>query len=335
MGVSDLQKLKNSIWCIQTEDVVSNLAKQLEEILEGEDFNELESSASYIALPESPRSSSSIGKDLGAVDTKIGQCKIDIELKTKKIKEWEAKYKNQDSLLDLLLDKKFELKNLNKTLQNLKPLPKSAKTPDEFIQTFETKQAILTEKQAELSEFKMQQASLIAQAPEETQEEMQENIRIAESHYEHLESDAVGILDIRYAFIKIKGEKDSQTLDPWLDELGRVLAPLTAERYTKVKLLEDSLSRAVRTDGLEIPFDLLSAGTKVGLGLAVLLSMARYFLEGLDGFLIMDDPLVDMDPKRQEATAKVIQNFSRAKQVLIATCHPEHANLLGGNTIIL
>ena len=51
--------------------------------------------------------------------------------------------------------------------------------------------------------------------------------------------------------------------------------------------------------------------------------------------MILDDPLVDMDPERQEATAKVIQNFAREKQILIATCHPTHADLLGGHIIPL
>jgi exonuclease SbcC len=63
--------------------------------------------------------------------------------------------------------------------------------------------------------------------------------------------------------------------------------------------------------------------------------MARYFLEGLEGFLVMDDPLVDMDPERQEAAAKVIQNFASEKQILIATCHPTHADLLGGHMVLL
>ena len=49
-------------------------------------------------------------------------------------------------------------------------------------------------------------------------------------------------------------------------------------------------------------------GTKVGLGLALRLAMSKYFLEGSDGFLIMDDPLIDLDPERQEAASEYIVN---------------------------
>lgn len=47
------------------------------------------------------------------------------------------------------------------------------------------------------------------------------------------------------------------------------------------------------------------------IGLAVRLAMDRCFLGTADGFLILDDPLVDMDPDRQAAAAKVIGEFVR------------------------
>ena len=252
-----------------------------------------------------------------------------------KIREHKMKRDELNQRVKSAKEKRAELKDRNNKIQKLKPLPKSVKNPDEFIQGFEEKQATLKEKQAELSDLKVQQAGLVAQSPEETQEEMLASIRVAESRYEQVKTEGEAIQEIRDAFMKVKTEKDSQTLNPWLEELGRVLEPLTADRYNSVNLSEVNLAKAVRVDGSEIPFDLLSVGTKVGLGLALRLSMAKYFLEGLEGFLVMDDPLVDMDPKRQEATAKVIQNFAREKQILIATCHPAHADLLGGHRILL
>jgi len=336
LGVSDFTGAKKLYAAYKEQsEAVSNLKTQFEEVLEGDAFEELETLAKTAASKETPRSSGSIGKELGAVDTKINQCEIDIEAKTNQIHEWETEYKTQDNLLDLLVEKRAELKDRNNKIQKLKPLPKSVKNPDEFIQGFEEKQATLKEKQAELSDLKVQQAGLVAQSPEETQEEMLASIRVAESRYEQVKTEGEAIQEIRDAFMKVKTEKDSQTLNPWLEELGRVLEPLTADSYNSVNLSEVNLAKAVRVDGSEIPFDLLSVGTKVGLGLALRLSMAKYFLEGLEGFLVMDDPLVDMDPKRQEATAKVIQNFAREKQILIATCHPAHADLLGGHRIIL
>lgn len=316
-------------------EVAANLKTQFEEILEGDVYEELEALVKETADEEAPRSTGSIGKELGTVETKISQGESDIESKTNQLKEWEKEYKSQDNLLDLLVEKRSEFKDLNSRQQKLKPLPTSVKNPDKFIQDFEEKQNTLKEKDTELSGLLIQQAGLEARAPEETQEEMAANIRVAEHHFEQVQMEGEAIKEIRDTFSKVKMDKDSQTLNPWLEELGKILEPLTADRYKRVNLAEANLAKAVRADGLEMPFELLSVGTKVGLGLALRLSMARYFLEGLEGFLVLDDPLVDMDPERQEATAKVIQNFAGEKQILIATCHPIHANLLSGHRVLL
>jgi exonuclease SbcC len=126
-----------------------------------------------------------------------------------------------------------------------------------------------------------------------------------------VEGDA--ILEIQKTFQEIKSAVDSQTLDPWLEELKRVVLPLTADRYRLIAMEEKGPGKVIRADGLEIPAEVLSQGTKIGLGLALRLSMARYFLRDLDGFLILDDPLVDLDEERQRAASQVIQGFSKGK----------------------
>ena len=88
-------------------------------------------------------------------------------------------------------------------------------------------------------------------------------------------------------------------------------------------------------DGAEIPLDVLSAGTKDALALALRLAMASYFIEGSDGFLMMDDPLVEMDPERQKAAAAALQSFAEGRQLILFTCHPSTAALLGGRLISL
>jgi len=41
----------------------------------------------------------------------------------------------------------------------------------------------------------------------------------------------------------------------------------------------------------------------------------------------MDDPLVDLDPHRQELAAGVLSGFAEEKQLILFTCHPAHASL--------
>jgi len=49
----------------------------------------------------------------------------------------------------------------------------------------------------------------------------------------------------------------------------------------------------------------------------------------------MGDPLVNMDPARQEKAAELMKEYASNKQILIFTCHARHAELLGGNQIKL
>jgi exonuclease SbcC len=80
---------------------------------------------------------------------------------------------------------------------------------------------------------------------------------------------------------------------------------------------------------------MLSKGTIDVLALAVRLGMAEHYLDGGGGFVLLDDPLVNLDPARRAAAADCLREFARERQTIILTCHPSHASLLGGNTISL
>jgi DNA repair protein SbcC/Rad50 len=91
----------------------------------------------------------------------------------------------------------------------------------------------------------------------------------------------------------------------------------------------------VRDDGEVLGAHLLSTGTQDVLGLAIRLAMAEFFLDGKQGFLVMDDPLVDMDPSRQQQAASLLRNYAEenGRQVIVFTCFPGHAEMLGGRVV--
>jgi len=57
--------------------------------------------------------------------------------------------------------------------------------------------------------------------------------------------------------------------------------------------------------------------------------------ESRKNFVIIDDPLVDLDPDRQSRAAEVIKEFAKHKQIILLTCHPSHAKMLGEHQIHL
>jgi exonuclease SbcC len=328
-GLAEGKALYEKYW--EQAKSVGRLQAAFEESLEGHEFDKLETAVAA-ADDRAARPSTTVAREQGRIQSTIAQVDLDIVSMGEQLRKWEKDYKSPDALLDLLIERRKELGELDEKLKGLKPVPDSFEDASTFIMEFEKKEMALGEKKAELTDFRIERAELEGGAPQESREEIEVRWKDAASNFESVRREDA-IAEILETLSTIRASMDDQTLDPWVEELQRVIAPLTADRYTRVTLdgLDDP--SASRSDGVEVPFQALSMGTKVGLGLALRLSMARYFLEGADGFLILDDPLVDMDPDRQRAAAQVIQNFATEKQVILVTCHPGHAELLGGNLI--
>ncbi len=102
-------------------------------------------------------------------------------------------------------------------------------------------------------------------------------------------------------------------------ELERLLGVMTGGRHSKLEM-DGSLPTAVaHTGATMVPWDQLSTGTKDALALGVRLAMAARLLGSADGFLLMDDPLVDMDPERQRTASLALKEFAASR-----AAHPLH-----------
>jgi len=314
--------------------MVDGLDEELKAILDGESYEDLE--AVVLKVPKAPpRASADVGVELGEVNSAVNHNQKEIEGKRIELNELVNTYKSTDHLLELLVGKGHARRDFEEKLAELKPLPEGITDLDGFITEFAIKEADLEEKEGNLDDMRIQRAGIEAKAPIETGEELEPQLREAQSRFEQTlrEGEAVG--EILRVFRAVKSDMDGDTLHPWLEELQKLVVPITAGRYQTIALEEQDLGKAVRYDGLQIPAELLSGGTRPSLGLACRLSMARHFLEGLMGFMVLDDPMVDMDAARQQVAALVIQEFARDKQIIVLTCHEAHAQLLGGNRIEL
>jgi uncharacterized protein YhaN len=79
---------------------------------------------------------------------------------------------------------------------------------------------------------------------------------------------------------------------------------------------------------LKAPED-LSRGAAEQLYLCLRLGLAEEFSRRAEPmFLVMDDVLVNFDPVRRRATARLLLEFAERQQVLLFTCHPEIEELM-------
>jgi len=89
----------------------------------------------------------------------------------------------------------------------------------------------------------------------------------------------------------------------------------------------------VNRDGQRLTPDVLSKGAQQQLYLSIRLALVAEFAKRTEPLpLIMDDCLVNFDPKRAAAVAGLLAERSADAQCLLFTCHPETAELMAGQT---
>ncbi len=312
---------------------VSALDRQLTEILDGDDLETLTRDVAEVAPALPRRVSADVAEEKGRLESAQNALQTQIMDARKKLNTWQEQFGSQDGLLNALVNVKCRLNEKNAAIDALKPLPDGVTDADAFVAEFREKERrFRTIKEDTLPGLVVQRAELENESPDQSLQNLDAALAVENATFSRVVKEAAAIDRIAGVFARLREQMDASTLDPWIREMRRVVEPLTGGRYIEVRLEESTAGRA---DELPIPYDALSMGTRTCLGLAIRLSMARHFLDGREGFLLLDDPLVDLDPERQEAASAILRHFADDKQVIILTCHPSHAALLGGHRIEL
>lgn len=297
----------------------------LETILSGQTLAELASSCGDdVSAPQ--RKIEEINNAILTNREKHNQQQTDGEAKRADIKIWEEEFETQDAVLDRLLDARKQKQDCDQDLKKLPPLPEGIENAEALEGEFNRRRGRLTViKEDELPDTRNQQSTLNATEPDYTTQELRDLITEAESTYSLEKRRLESLMRLKEVFQQMKDRLDSGTLDPWMQRLSTTIQQVTSDHYMD---LDFDGGGVTRSSGIVIPHELLSMGTKASMGFSIRLSMAAHFLEDLDGFLILDDPMVDLDAHRQRKTADVLREFAEQKQVILLTCHEAHAALL-------
>lgn len=116
-------------------------------------------------------------------------------------------------------------------------------------------------------------------------------------------------------------------------QAGEVLSSLTGARYQQMQFdlaSKDFKAYAISGSGENLDSEnALSQGTKEQLYLALRLAFIKQHNLAKESLpLIMDDTLVNFDPRRTKNAAKLFASFSAANQIMFFTCHPHAAKVL-------
>jgi exonuclease SbcC len=277
------------------------------------------------------------GRSVGVISSLMKEVTSQGENKSRDEKElqrqctaWEQQYTDQDHLLDLLVRRKQEALDLERQLRALAPLPDGIQDAAAYVVDFDRRKDELAAKKEQLSKMLLERAVFEKNEPKESLEETRDRLRDLRAGFEAARAAGESYARIREELERLVGAVDAQTYKPLQDRFERLVDQLTLHRYNGLQM-EGPLPVKVKGAGPAFGLNMLSHGTLDVLSLAVRVGMAEYYLDGREGFFLMDDPLVNMDPERQRAAVDCLREFAGRKQTIILTCHPSHAEMLGGN----
>ncbi|NLM63848.1 MAG: AAA family ATPase [Firmicutes bacterium] len=121
---------------------------------------------------------------------------------------------------------------------------------------------------------------------------------------------------------------ETQRQPRMMQEASKALAGFTGGRWTRVVARISELNRIDVQDerGESRSTHQLSYGTQQQLYLAVRYGLVKEYLNSSEPLpVILDDVLVNFDPERARAAARVLSELSSDCQVLVFTCHPHMA----------
>lgn len=279
------------------------------------------------ALPETRSVSVLEGERTNEVN-KRAKLEVEIQQVQQNVEKWVKEHTALDSLTAKILDKATELAGAEKDLAGLPKLPDGYESVTSYLEELGQKERAQSETEDALKALKIEHAGLTGAAPKHTAEELCEALEAKERLFHRKEATGQALLRIRAKLAAVVAERgDADPMAGLAEAVSRFFAGLTCGRYDRVIL---SGATPVEVSGpLALEPTLLSQGTAGSLALATRMALAELYLDGMEGFLVLDDAFTDMDPVRRRAAEQCLGTFAQNRQVIFFTCHPEHARELG------
>lgn len=283
------------------------------------------------ALPavDSPRSVGHLAEERGRLRGRLQQAANELRGAQRAVEGLTARWGSPEKLLAQVAELTGACRKRELSLAALAPLPAGFSDASAFLEHhagLQARAAELREKRAALeAQFRAAERNLGEESSEEASARLQE----ASARLEGRLAAAAILRRVQQSAEAILASTEEGVEEPLRRRFADHLSALTGGRYREVAPgAETAVPQALlRPDGRPLPYALLSAGTRDLFALALRLSMAELFLGERGGFLIMDDPLVALDPERQRQAAAALAGFAGRRQVLLFTCQPSHAAL--------
>ena len=318
------EKLKNDV-----EHAERNFTEELRE----NEYEELEEKHKQLGKEKQVRPLEKITAERARLEIKLENLQEKKKEVDKQVKDWKVKYGSHDKMISMLGGKQHKQDELNEKLKNLAVLPDGFDTYISFYDYIDRLNDNDRELQKEISILREQKIITENQKPDQSSEELNGQLGESEQNFQRILLDGKAIAHIKEKAIDLLGKMDTKTYEGFQKNFVKYFIHMSGKSFSRVEMERDLPGKLIKDDGSELTYNLLSFGTKDTFSLALRLTMVEYFLRNKSGFLILDDPLVDMDLGRQALAAEQINEFAKTRQVIFLTCHPQTAKMLNGKCI--
>ena len=334
LGVEDLEAAKAAAASrAELEEGIKAIENRLEGQLGPLDYAELESRVMALGPEKAVQDPEQIRAELSELAQELARTQARLEHDQQQLKLWEEAYTSTDEVYTRIGRLRQQTGEIETELKSLAAMPEEYETPDQLIDDLKKMRDQRSRVQSQIFQLKQELHEIQVNMPEQSTEDLEVELDLAGERLEKLKREGRAIQKVRQEFAALKEKLDADTFSPLVDKFGRYLALATADRYSLASM-KGSLPEEIITEaGKALPLELLSAGTTSGVAIALRLAMATYLLQDRSGFMVMDDPLVHLDPQRRRSVAQLIREFAAGKQTIITTCDPQAAELIGGNVI--
>ena len=308
--------------------------RDVAEELAGESPEAFAARAAALGPARERRPLKDVARDLAVAEAALAALRKERQAAADRVGQLAAAYGARDRLHAALGESARRSGELEGKIAACAPLPAGFADAAAFIAAYEAERKARERAKDDLNGLLRQRDAREAAAPDQSFEELDEQHADAQARFTATLARAKAVERVAAAVEAVAGSDDG-IFAGLADDVARRFSALSLGAHPGV-VIHDRLPKAVRTaSGAELPWEWLSAGAKDLLGLAVRLAMAGVVIAEAGGFLLMDDPLVDLDPERQAAAAGAIREFAAGRQTIVFTCHPAHAELLGGELVRL
>jgi exonuclease SbcC len=328
-----LQKLE--VESVQDAESFATLYQQIQQKLQqaeklykselGEDgIRDLKESLKEFGDLKQISSSEDITNDLVDARTDLQSLTKEANEAGEKLEKWKEDYESVEDVILDLADQSKSIKDITGEIEQLPELPKGFETAEEFIEKVEALDQDIRGLDAKISNQKIDKANLEKDAPDTSSEELEKMLDEAETDFDRIHHEAETLAKVRERTYDLLESMDANTYRGLEESFMKWLQVMAGNRFNAIQMNGDLPQTFQTDDGRPLTYEILSHGTKDIVALAWRFALTEYFLKDQIGFIVLDDPMVDMDPVRREMASEAIEEFAKKQQVLVMTCHPEH-----------